>query len=180
MEIIIIRHEKVDMIWDKTYSSITYDKACDKYDNSPIISDMQSNYEVDIQKKIYISELIRTYETAIKLFGEADFIKTPLINEVPIKSFKATKRIYPLWVWNVLGRLQWLMNNKRQTEGKKETIIRAKEMIAFLEKNQEDCYLITHGFFIRTFVKELKKQGYKIKRNRKFGVSNLDKIIAIK
>lgn len=157
LEIIIIRHEKVDMIWDKTYSSITYDKACDKYDNSPIISDMQSNYEVDIQKKIYISELIRTYETAIKLFGEADFIKTPLINEVPIKSFKATKRIYPLWVWNVLGRLQWLMNNKRQTEGKKRNHNKGKRNDCFFGKKSRGLLSYYTWLFYKNFCERIEK-----------------------
>lgn len=37
MQIIIIRHAKVDMSWDRTYNSATYDLACDKYNECPII-----------------------------------------------------------------------------------------------------------------------------------------------
>lgn len=167
------------MLWEKSYNSTTYDFACNNYDKCGIISEKR-DLKPDTTKTIYISELSRTYETAQKLFGKSDFIKTALLNEVPLKSFKNTEKIYPLWVWNVLGRLQWFMQNKRQPEGKKETKIRAKKMIDLLKKKNEDCYIVSHGFYMRTFIKELKKQGYRIKRNRLFGVSNLEQIVAIK
>lgn len=167
------------MIWNRKYNSITYDLACNKYDRCSIISRTKEVFEVDHTKTVYISELSRTYETACKLFGNKNFIKTGLLNEVPIKSFTDTKNMYPLWLWNLVGRFQWFLQNKRQPEGKKDTIIRAREMIGFLEENKEDCYMITHGFYMRTLVKELKKQGYKIKGNI-FGIANLDRIFAIK
>ena len=87
--------------------------------------------------------------------------------------------MYPLWLWNFVGRLQWFLQSSRQTESRKETIMRAKKMIKLLEEHQEDCYLITHGFYMRVFIKELKKQGYKIKNCYFFRLSNLDMVIAI-
>lgn len=180
MRIIIIRHEKVDMGWDKKYNSVAYDLACDKYDRCSIVPERKANFEIGEIKTIYISELLRTYETACKIFGKINFLKTPLLNEVPLKSFKDTEHMYPLWLWNLMGRLQWFIQNKRQVEGKKETIVRASQMIDLLEKNQDDCCVITHGFYMRTFIKELKTHGYKIERSNLLGISNLDKIIAIK
>ena len=179
MKIIIFRHEKVDMIWDKSYNSTTYDVACKNYDKCGIVSDKR-DIKIDTDKTIYISKLSRTYETASKLFGKADFIKTALLNEVPLKSFKDTEKMYPLWIWNFLGRLQWFLQNERQDEVRRKTQVRAKEMVDLLEKKNEDCYIVSHGFYMRTLVKELKKQGYKIKRNRLFGISNLEQIVAIK
>ena len=32
MRIIVIRHEKVDMSWDRKYNSSAYDVACERYD----------------------------------------------------------------------------------------------------------------------------------------------------
>lgn len=157
MRIVIIRHEKVDMKWEKKYNSTTYDLACNKYNECPIVPPGNEYSKIDDAKKVYISELSRTYETACRLFKKNDFLKTVLLNEVPLKSFKDTNKMYPLWLWNVLGRLQWFLQSNRQTESKKKTIIRAKKMIELLEENQEDCYLITHGFFMRVFIKELKK-----------------------
>lgn len=174
----MIRHGKVDMSWDKKYNSAAYDLACDKYDECPIASKEYS--KIDDTKTVYISELSRTYETACRLFNKNDFIKTSLLNEVPLKSFKDTTIMYPLWVWNFVGRFQWFLQSGRQAESKNETVIRAKKMIELLEKHQEDCYLITHGFYMKVLIKELKKQGYKIKNNHFFGISNLDMIVAVK
>lgn len=180
MMITIVRHEKVDMSWDKKYNSATYDLACSKYDECPIISGAKENFETDNTKTVYISELSRTYETACKLFENRNFIKTPLLNEVPLRSFKDTENNYPLWLWDFMGRLQWLIQNKRQAEGKKETVARAKEMITLLEENKKDCYAITHGFFMRVFIRELKRQGYRIEKSSKLSIANMEKIIAVK
>ena len=175
----MIRHEKVDMSWDKKYNSTTYDWACNKYDECPIALPSKKYSKVDDPKTVYISELSRTYETACRLFNESNFFKTALLNEVPLRSFKNTDKMYPLWLWNFVGRLQWFLQSSRQVESRKETIMRAKKMIKLLEEHQEDCYLITHGFYMRVFIKELKKQGYKIKNYYFFRLSNLDMVIAI-
>ncbi len=180
MKIYIIRHEKVDMEWHKKYNSVSYDEDCNKYDISPVITDKREKIKVSNDVTIYISALSRTYETACKLFDRRDFIRTPLISEVPLKSFKDTTKEYPTWLWNIRGRLQWLNNNKRQDETKVETIKRANDMIKQIEQANKDCYLVTHGFFMRTLIKELEKNGYNIIRNNKHRISNLDIIMAEK
>lgn len=179
MEITIIRHEKVDMLWDRKYNSATYDLACDKYNRCPIIFSSKEYFKADNSKTVYISELSRTYETACRIFQKTDFHKTAFLNEVPLKSFRDTDKMYPLWLWNFAGRLQWLLQSGRQVENKKDTVIRARKMIKLLEKYQQDCYLITHGFYMRTLIRELKKQGYKIRKRNIFGISNLDMIVAV-
>lgn len=166
------------MTWDKKYNFVTYDLACEKYDKCPIIFSQKEYIKADDTKTVYISELPRTYETACRIFNKRDFYKTEFLNEVPLKSFRDTDKMYPLWLWNFMGRLQWLLQSKRQMENRKDTIIRAKEMIKLLEKYQQDCYLITHGFYMRTLIHELKKQGYKIKKSNYFGIANLDMVIA--
>ena len=176
----MIRHEQVDMLWDKKYDSITYDLACNKYDECPIVLSSKKYSKIDDSKTVYISELSRTYESACKLFKKRNFFKTSLLNEVPLKSFKDTNKMYPLWLWNFMGRFQWFLENDRQAESKTETMMRAKRMIKLLEDQQEDCYLITHGFYMRIFIRELKKQGYKIKNPHFLRISYLDMIVAIK
>ena len=180
MRITVIRHEQVDMSWDQKYNSATYDLACSKYDKCPIVLPRGGYPKVDDTKTVYVSELSRTYETACRLFEKSDFIKTALLNEVPLKSFKETNKMYPLWIWNFIGRVQWFIQSNRQEESKKGTITRAKGMIDLLEERQEDCYLITHGFYMKVFIKELKKQGYKIRNNHILGISNLGMIVAVK
>lgn len=179
VKITIIRHEKVDMTWKKKYNSAAYDSACQKYDACPVIPASKAVLEEVCNKPVYISELSRTYETGCRLFGEIQFIRTPLLNEVTIRAFTDTKNRYPLWLWNFMGRCQWLLQNKRQAEGKADTVIRAREMIGLLEEKKEDCYIITHGFYMRTLIRQMKKQGYQIKGST-VRISNLDRIYAVK
>ena len=63
----------------------------------------------------------------------------------------------PLWVWNVGGRMQWLFQRKRQVEKREETQKRADALIEKLVQRNRDCILVSHGFFMRTLLKELKK-----------------------
>ena len=177
MEIVIIRHAKVNMTWEKAYDSKGFDSACSEYDTKEI-----SNVTEKISNKnvVYISSLPRTYETACKLFDSEDFYKTSLINEVPLRSFKDTNKKYPLWVWNIVGRLQWMFNNKRQIETRNETIVRAHNAIDIIESNNKDCFVITHGFYMMTLIKELRHRGYKIQKKHGAGIANLEKIIASK
>ena len=179
MKISIIRHEKVDMFWEKKYNSATFDLACDQYDKCPIVLSGTINLKTDNAQRVYISEMSRTYETACKLFKKDDFVKTPLLNEVPLRSFKDTANFYPLWLWNFVGRLQWFLQSDRQVETKRDTVPRANRMIKMLEDRREDCSLITHGFYMRVLIRELKKHGYTVK-NRFGMISNLGMIIAEK
>ena len=179
MKIIIIRHGKVNMQWRKWSTSKQFDMDCIKYDDSPLypISDrMELDDETD---EIYISTLRRSRETAEEIFNRKDFIETELLNEVPLKSFCDSKVSLPLLVWNIAGRLQWLLQNKRQTETKSSTKKRADDLIEIILQKNKDCVLVSHGFYMKTLIRELKRYGYVINRN-KVSFANLEKVIAIK
>lgn len=176
MKIILIRHAKVDMKWNRHYHSSSFDNACSLYDTSKITK--LNRVKRSSIEKIYISDLSRTYETAVQLFGNKDFKKLELINEVPLRSFTDTKRSLPCFIWMALGRMQWWMENKRQPETKSETIHRAKQVVSMLIHENEDCYIITHGLFIKVLLKELRRAGFQISKN-KLKWENLDEIIAM-
>ena len=83
----------------------------------------------------------------------------------------------PLWVWNVIGRLQWATGNRRQPEGRKDSQKRACILSEELVGKNRDCVLVSHGFFMRTLVKELERYGFQIKKQKmRFG--NLDFVLA--
>lgn len=180
MRIVMIRHAKVNMKWEQSYDSRSFDRACLEYDKKKIVFEGKDNIQIGNYEKIYISDLSRTYETACKLFGERNFVKMSLINEVPLKSFKDTIHKYPLWLWNFLGRIQWFLGNKRKSEGIADTEARAQLFIDILEKENVDCCVVTHGFFMRVLIRELKKRGYRIKQSKGFKISNLDEVTAEK
>lgn len=178
MKVILIRHGKVNMRWQKCYTSEAYDEACRIYDVAPILP-------VDCQRKdhcpetIYVSTLPRSRQTAEQLFGERAFTESKLLNEVPLRSFCDCKLSLPLWLWNVGGRLQWFWSGWRQKEGRAVTLRRARCLVNRLLQKNRDCILVTHGFYMRVLVKELKKQGCKIEKSQK-GYENLAQIIATK
>lgn len=177
MKITLIRHGKVNMRWKKWYTSKQFDEDCANYDDASIVPvDVKADSST---ATVYISTLKRSRETAEQLFGKKAFVETKLLNEVPLKSFCDCGIWLPLWIWNVGGRLQWLWQSKRQVEGQVATQKRAKKLIKKLLEENQDCVLISHGFFMRTLLKELKKQGFTVAKN-KMGFANLEKIIAIK
>ena len=159
LKVIIIRHFKVKHIWEKRYSSVEFDEACKMYDAAPIKA---GSCSVDFDgKQVYVSELNRTLETANLIFGEKDFCKTGVINEVPLRSAFNTKRRLPLWFWNMLGRIQWFLGSKRQPETKQKTVRRASEFARVISEYDEDMAVVTHGFFMHTLISQMKQLGYK-------------------
>lgn len=177
MQITLIRHGKVNMRWKKWYTSKQFDMACAGYDASPICPvDVKAEAPTDA---VYISTLPRSRQTAEQLFRDCTFVETELLNEVPLRSFCDCRVLLPLWMWNVAGRLQWLWQSKRQEESRIDTQKRANKLINKLLGENRDCILISHGFFMRTLIKELKKQGFAVDKN-KIGFANLERIITIK
>lgn len=181
MKIVIIRHAKVDMKFKANYDSSSFDNAWETYDISPIKTVEKQCKLINKYKgyKVYISELPRSEETAKQLFTDSIFIRSKLFNEVGIKSAFETEKNLPTFLWNIMGRAQWLFNDKRQTETFRETVNRAQKAIAMLEKSNEDCCVVTHACFMKVFLMELRKRGFKINKI-KISIKNLEEFIAIK
>lgn len=164
MKVVIIRHAEVDLTWSKRSTSEEFDAECRMYDEAPIKKNEYEIPQMEFQK-IYISALPRTRATAESLFPDRKFTSTKLINEVPLGSSFDSKKKRPLWFWNVSGRLQWFINSPRQQEGKNETRKRARRFIKAIVNADEDCAVVSHGFFMHTLIQELKKSGFKVDNN---------------
>ena len=162
MKIVIIRHGTVDYKMRDWSNSKEVSHDYKMYDRAPIMPSQylvpQSDY-----KAYYVSSLPRTLETAKAIFGERDYIVSELLDEVPISASIATKLRLPLAFWNITGRIQWLFNSKRQKESRKETIIRAERFVDELIAKNEDCAIVTHGFFVITLLNTMKKRGFLIR-----------------
>ena len=179
MKIMIVRHGKVNMKWPKMCSSEDFDKACAEYDRS----DLESINIITLDEqadRIYVSKLLRSANTARILFPNKEYYEVLEIGEVPLKSFMDTKKRLPLWIWNVLGRLQWYIGSARQLEKRKDTLQRANKAIDLCESEKGDCVLVTHGFFMKTLIAVLKKRGYMLVGNNQLEIKNLQMIWAEK
>ena len=112
MKIVILRHGKVDMQWPRLCDSKGFDKACTDYDSADIVLSKADNRMENIEK-VYISNQSRSVKTAEMIFGKKKFIQIDNICEVPLRSFADLNLRLPLWIWNVVGRLQWKKTDDR-------------------------------------------------------------------
>lgn len=158
MKITFIRHSKVLFNWASFYNSEMFDLACINYD----FSDIESIKKINLQGEIiYVSTLFRSEETANRiLIGEVEVIKTALLNEVPLRSFVDTKIKLPTSAWMLIGRLQWLINNKRQKEIRKDSEKRISVFLDLIEQKQQDCIVVGHGFYFSQMVGIMKTRFF--------------------
>lgn len=178
MGITVIRHGKVDMRWPRRCDAEEFDKACVRYDKADIVP-LHVEKKEHVTGKVYVSTQSRSLKTAEALFGAREYIQMSGLCEVPLRSFVSLRFRLPLWVWNVAGRLQWYFGGGRQPECRSDTIKRAEAVIRQIAK-EEECVVVTHGFFMKTFLGQLKKAGYVLEGDRAFGFDNLHMVRAEK
>lgn len=110
---------------------------------------------------VHVSNLPRTTATSGQVVGDREFHVTSLIIEVPARSGFDTGMKLPGFVWSSACRIQWLTNMRRQPETRTQTRRRAERFVRHLIRQNEDCAVFTHGFFMITLMQELKKQGFR-------------------
>ena len=202
MKIIMIRHGKVNMEWEKGYDSKGFDEAQARYDISPLM-DYKGRIGTPEGYKIYISKLQRTYDTAMQVFsfdkevkvvdfdecidrGEypqeknATLYSTKLLNEVPKRSYKDSTGKKSKAIWTAFSRVQWFLNNQRQPETKAETKARAERIAEIIEADGQDSVIISHEFFLYTLKGVLEKRGFLIERSSTGRIKNWERIRASK
>lgn len=145
------------------------------YDEAPIFPLLSDSTPTDYSD-IYISSLRRSRETASQLPGGGELICTKQIDEVPLCAGIISHKRLPLLFWNVLGRLQWFFNSCSQKEGRTETVYRVGQFVKMIIKKDKDCMIVTHGFFMHTLLKQMRKQGFRI-HHKRFRYSNGEWVI---
>ncbi|RKM63259.1 hypothetical protein D6856_03820 [Butyrivibrio sp. XB500-5] len=178
MKVVIIRHGVVDYKMNLRCNSEEFDQDVKKYDEAPILT-MEYNVPAGDYKSYYVSSLSRTLATARDIFGDKEYISTELLDEVPLSSSIKTNKRLPLAFWKISSRLQWLFNSKRPKEGKKDTVIRANKFIDDIIVKNEDCAVVSHGFFMITLFSEMKKRGFMI-QGKAAGYENGEYVICEK
>lgn len=117
----------------------------------------------DAWDKCYCSDLPRALFTARYLFrGEIE--TTPLLREVPFSGFLPRKAKLPLLVWQGTSRLGWWLNHASQSENRLQTLERIGRFMAELRERHregERILIVTHGFYMQFFEKELNRAGYR-------------------
>jgi len=173
MKITLIRHAKVDYQLKSWCCAFAFDEDIKGYNESPIKT-VQQTQSVFLGKVLYVSSLKRTHETAEMLFPQIKYTENNLFDEIPIKAFAKISYSLPMSMWLLIGRIQWFLGSKKQSETRKMSKARAVKAVDVLESENERVTLICHGLFLRLLVHELQHRGYQLKEKATYG--NLDEI----
>lgn len=160
MKLGLIRHFKVITSQNTFLSSKEFAKTMSYYDVAPVReNDLKIiTNEWDI---CYCSNLPRSIKTAEAIYKK-EIIKTELLVEVPISAFVNTNFPFPNFLWHLGSRIAWYFNSKSQKEGYLGTNNRILEFLNVIENsNHKNILIITHGFFMRVFIKQLRNIGFK-------------------
>ena len=61
---------------------------------------------------------------------------------------------------------QLMTGSKRQPENKAQTISRAEQFVSLVADCDEDCCVVTHGFFMHTLIRMFKNAGFRADKSR--------------
>lgn len=160
MKIILLRHYKVDIKHESWLNSEGYTKYCTDYNISPIINQkppVLPNY------KLYSSYMQRAKDTAFLATNrEAEELEG--VHEVTFNGFLKGKTKLPFLLWEILARIQWLMNSSKQKESLNMTRERISKAIDFLMEKNTDCIVVMHSIAIKVMSRELIKRGFNGKK----------------
>ena len=163
MQIGIIRHFKVNYHKNFFMTSKQFKEWEQNYNKSEV-----TEKDVELMgirwDKCYSSTFIRAIVTAQYVYKE-NVVKNDLIRETIIDPVFKTNKKLPYWFWAVGGRFAWYFNHKSQEENKNITIDKAEKFVEILldeakMDNKENILIVTHGFFMYSLQKELKKRGF--------------------
>lgn len=167
IQIMIIRHQKVDLPQQRNY---TYREACnyiDAYDTAGILPITFSvmNIRDDEIDSVYCSTLPRSQETAVALtYGNIPLSPNNRFNE--FKKYPPPLPLvrFPLWSWRMFSTVEWALGlSTNIPETYREGRNRAKSAARFLDAQaiqNGKVLLVAHGFLNHYLEKYLRKNGW--------------------
>lgn len=160
MKIILINQAETAMKWEAEYDAAGFEDAVAAEIISPALP-------VSVKKgdaaayRIYTDTSPASADTAAMLFEYAEApTATPLLDDVPLRAFRAGEKVHPLRLWTGLGIAQWLLGNGRQAESRADTARRARRFVEQLEAEDRDCIVICRGLLLLTLKTVLRRRGY--------------------
>ena len=160
MKIILIRQAETDFRWEKTYDAAGFEQALEAERNSAALpySGRRSDGSA---YRVYTGTSRAAGETAEMLFALSEPpIRTPLLDDVPLRAFRDTEKQYSLRRWQLAGEAQWAVGSPRQPERRADTLRRAGELVDLLEAEGRDCVLICRGLVLSALKSTLRSRGY--------------------
>lgn len=188
LQIYLIRHAKPDLKKKCFYSADQAKQFIVDYNSVAVVPFDLSLVKVDLNENhnIYCSNLPRSQETALRIFGDRfPVVSDSIFREFEIRVIDANSFLkLPLGVWQAFSRGSWLLGlNHRGIESRKEAKFRASQAAKNLIKVaeiEETAILVAHGMLNGAIEKELKKIGWQVIQKQghvNLGATVLTKIV---
>ncbi len=178
MKILIICSAKTTARWEKRYHSAGFDRAL-RQERSCGIEKIHCKRGGTGGRPVYVSTHKSAQQTAERLFSEAEILTEPLLDEIPMRSYKDTPKEKELSLgrWRFMAKQQWRRGDGRQPESRQQSIARAEKLIARLEEQGQDCILISHPSFIKVLRKRFRRHGCLAAGSGNFVIAPMDRIL---
>jgi len=174
MQIYIIRHAKVDInkpFWSNTKCAQQY---LNQYNTASIKEFNQGSFCINInpEQEIFCSNLSRSISTSRKLFPHnSNITQSALYRElelsIPVKD-KSIK--LPTFLRQAYHRLSYLLGRKyddiENFSTAKKRISSASEQLILKAQHDSLAILVSHGFFNRLLIHNLKNESWHIIKNK--------------
>jgi len=161
MKIGLVRHFPVQCKPEKKWmSSADFNHWVEQYDQAEVILADPPN-DNTVWDLCVSSDLSRAVATAEHIY-KGRIITTHRLREIGMRSVLQSNVKLPHIVWMILSRLAWLCSHSSQEETKQQTLSRVKEVIDWIEaENQSNVLVICHGALMKVVHKELVQRDYK-------------------
>ncbi len=170
-DIYLVRHARVDM---KRPAFIGAGKACELlqvYNTTPILdfdpAEVRAHIEVE-HPTIITSALLRTLETAKRLFPEDSIVGYAVFNEYQMGIIRIPIIHIPYAAWTGFSRFMWQLGLNKEGENCYESKQHLRAAIALLDtmvRQYSAVVLVAHGYLISKLRKKLQKRGWTLVRN---------------
>ena len=128
-------------------------------------------------RRVYIAEGGLARSTAVQLLEPCEWRVEPLLNEIQVRSFTDTDRLYPVEKWLRRAAAQRKTANPRQPESEEAVIARADTLIRELEAAGGNSLLISYPFFLKVLLDRFHNRSYVVQRSGVFRIQPLERII---
>ncbi len=180
MKIILMRHAEPDFRPEKQYTSEDYNEAQKAYREAGVCADLRETAETFEGRAyaVYSAPDRCCLETAEAVFPGRKIRKLDELSEIPYRAAFETIQPVPVWVWDRLAQYQCKRGIAVQEESERQAAGRAQELLKRLEKEGQDCILVTHSRFMKILMRVLRSRGYAVTRGSYGRIGYLERIRA--
>jgi len=160
MKIILVRQAETDMQWESACDAASFTRAV-RAAMSRGAAPVSVRRSDAARYRVYTGTARASAETAELLFELAEPpVRTPLLDDVPLRAFRDTQKALPLGLWRAMGGVQWALGSSRQAETRKQTLDRARQFLALIEGEDRDCVVVSGGLTLLALKALLRRRGY--------------------